>query len=75
LVPLGVSPWLLGYASARYGIVATAAGAAMIVLALRVRVEVRGHAASKQLFAFSILYLFLLFATLLADHLSGGLAA
>jgi heme o synthase len=75
LAPLGVSPWLLGYASALYGIVATAVGAAMIVLALRVRAEERGHAASKQLFAFSILYLFLLFATLLADHLSRGLAA
>jgi len=46
----------------------------MIALALRVRAERRGHAASKQLFAFSILYLFLLFAMLLVDRLAGGLA-
>ena len=32
-----------------------------------VRGEARGHAASKQMFAFSILYLFALFATLLAE--------
>jgi len=73
LTPLGVAPWLLGYAGAAYGIVALAAGAAMIALALRVYAERRGFAASKQLFAFSILYLFVLFATLLADRMSGGL--
>jgi heme o synthase len=73
LAPLGVAPWPLGYAGALYGIVALATGAAMIALALRVRGEQRGHAASKQLFAFSILYLFLLFAMLLVDRLSAGL--
>jgi len=70
LAPLGVAPWLLGYAGALYGIVAVAVGAAMIVLALRVRGEERGHAASRQMFAFSILYLFLLFAGLLVDRIS-----
>jgi heme O synthase-like polyprenyltransferase len=33
----------------------------------------QAHAASKQMFAFSILYLFLLFAMLLADRLAGPL--
>jgi heme O synthase-like polyprenyltransferase len=47
----------------------------MIALALRVRAERQGHVASKQMFGFSILYLFLLFAMLLADRLWGGLAA
>jgi heme O synthase-like polyprenyltransferase len=47
----------------------------MIALALRVRSERQGHAASKQMFGFSILYLFLLFAMLLADRLWGELAA
>ena len=42
-------------------------------LRCRVRAEQRGHMASKQLFAFSILYLFLLFAMLLVDRMSGGL--
>jgi protoheme IX farnesyltransferase len=73
LAPLGVSPWLLGYAGPLYGVVALATGAIMIALALRVRAEQHGHAASKQMFAFSILYLFLLFAMLLADWISGGL--
>src|SRR3984885_4285019 len=75
LAPLGVAPWFLGYAGPLYGIVALATGAAMIALALRVRAERQGHAASKQMFGFSILYLFVLFAVLLADRLWGVLAA
>jgi protoheme IX farnesyltransferase len=74
LAPLGVAPWLLGYAGLSYGVVALATGAIMIALALRVRVEEdRAHTASKQLFGFSILYLFLLFAMLLVDHASARL--
>jgi heme o synthase len=73
LAPLGAAPWFLGYAGAVYGIVAVAAGAAMVALAFRVRVEQNGHAASKQMFAFSILYLFLLFAMLLVDRVSAEL--
>src|ERR1700734_2450823 len=57
LAPLGVTPWLLGYAGPTYGIAATAVGAIMIALALRVRAERAGYVASKQMFAFSILYL------------------
>ena len=68
LAPLGTAPWLLGYAGTLYGVVALAGGAAMIALALRLRGEARGHAASKQMFGFSILYLFLLFAMLLVDR-------
>jgi len=76
LAPLGVAPWLLGYAGLSYGVVALATGAVMIALALRVRAEEEGtHTASKQLFGFSILYLFLLFAMLLVDHLAAGLLA
>src|SRR5499427_4199327 len=75
LTPIGVAPWLLGYAGALYGIVAVLAGGAMVALALRVRAEARGYAASKQMFGFSILYLFLLFAMLLADRMAGGLFA
>jgi heme o synthase len=72
LAPLGVAPWLLGYAGPLYGIAASVAGGGMIALALRVRAERSGNAASKQMFGFSILYLFLLFAVLLADRLSGS---
>jgi len=75
LAPLGAAPWLLGYAGLDYGVVALVTGAIMIALALRVRAESEDHKASKQLFAFSILYLFLLFAMLLVDRMSGGLSS
>ena len=73
LAPLGVVPWLLGYAGPVYGVPAAAMGALIIALGLRVRKERDRYNASKQLFAFSILYLFLLFAMLLVDRMSGGL--
>jgi len=73
LAPLGAAPWILGYAGLAYGVVALVTGSAMIALALRVHVERHGHVASKQLFGFSILYLFLLFAMLLVDRMSAGL--
>jgi protoheme IX farnesyltransferase len=72
LAPLGAAPWFLGYTGPLYGIVAVAAGAVMVVLAMRIRRE-RGHTASKQMFGFSIFYLFLLFAMLLADRLAATL--
>jgi len=77
LAPLGAAPWFLGYAGPLYGIVAVATGAVIVALALRVRSEQNGqdadkHAASKRLFGFSILYLFLLFAVLLVDRLTAG---
>ncbi len=75
LVPLGVAPWLLGHAGATFGIAASALGAMMIALAWRVRNERGRYNASKRLFAFSILYLFVLFAMLLVDRMSGGLFA
>jgi protoheme IX farnesyltransferase len=70
LVPAGTAPWLLGYAGLGYGVVALTTGAIMLALAVQVRREQREGAAGadKQLFAFSILYLFLLFAALLAEQ-------
>jgi protoheme IX farnesyltransferase len=68
LAPLGAAPWLLGYAGTLYGAVALAAGAAMIAIAVRVYIERESHAAAKQMFGFSILYLFALFAMLLVDR-------
>ena len=70
LAPLGAAPWFLGYAGAVYGIVAVVAGAAIVVLAFRLHAERKGYAASKRMFAFSILYLFLLFAMLLVDRVA-----
>jgi protoheme IX farnesyltransferase len=70
LVPIGATPWLFGYAHALYGVTALVAGALMVTLAWRVckqRKGERNHRAAHHLFAFSILYLFILFAVLLID--------
>jgi protoheme IX farnesyltransferase len=70
LAPIGVAPWLLGYAGAAYGVTATVTGALMVLFAWRLRRGgdgARARGASKQLFAFSILYLFILFAVLLVE--------
>ncbi|MEX0752965.1 MAG: protoheme IX farnesyltransferase, partial [Xanthobacteraceae bacterium] len=74
LAPLGVAPWLLGFAGPVYGAVAVAIGTIMIALSLRVAADrTPGEQAGKHLFAFSILYLFLLFAFLLVDRAWTGL--
>ena len=74
LVPLGVAPWLAGYAGLVYGVAAIVSGALMLVLAWQVFCERRPvERASRHLFAFSILYLFLLFAVLLVEQGWGGL--
>ena len=61
---------LLGYRDALYGATALAAGVVMIALALRLRSERDGKRADRaalRLFAFSILYLFIVFAALLIE--------
>ena len=71
LVPVGAAPWLLGYAGVIYGVTAIFAGALMVALAWRVCGEREGERAARaaqRLFAFSIAYLFVLFAVLLMEH-------
>ncbi|HKS84413.1 MAG TPA: heme o synthase [Pseudolabrys sp.] len=76
LVPLGVSPWFFGYTGPVYGTAAVVTGAVMLVLAWQVLRERRpADRASRNLFAFSVLYLFLLFAVLLVERGWGGLIA
>ena len=76
LVPLGVTPWAFGYAGALYGVTAIVTGAIMVMLGWQVLREIRpAERASRNLFAFSILYLFLLFAVLLIERGWGGLIA
>jgi protoheme IX farnesyltransferase len=76
LVPLGVAPWLFGYTGPLYGATAVGAGAIMIALGWQVlRERPPTESASRKLFAFSILYLFLLFAVLLVERGWGGLIA
>lgn len=68
LVPTSLLPWALGYAGALYGVVALASGTIFLVLALQLRRSPENdRQAAQRLFLFSISYLFLLFAALLAD--------
>ncbi|MGH6819062.1 MAG: heme o synthase [Methylovirgula sp.] len=72
LALLGVMPFVLGFASVVYGCLSAALGAAFVALAVRVYRVRSGGGANKcamQLFGFSILYLFLLFAELLSERM------
>jgi heme o synthase len=68
LLPVSILPWALGFTGGLYGAVVAVCGAILVALAARVRKSrgINQHAAHR-LFAFSILYLFLLFAALLAS--------
>ena len=72
LAPVGASPWLLGYAGLAYGVVAIAGGAAMVALSWQLW-RAPADRTARRLFGFSILYLFILFAALLAERGLGGL--
>jgi protoheme IX farnesyltransferase len=70
LVAVAAAPWPLGYFDAVYGVASLVLGAVMLVLAVRVYRHRDGREAlraPRKLFAFSILYLFALFATLLLE--------
>jgi protoheme IX farnesyltransferase len=67
LWPVALAPTLLGAASWLYGAPALALSAAFTVCALRVMRD-PGTRAAKQMFGFSLLYLFLLFALLVVDR-------
>ncbi len=71
LAPVGVLPWIMGFASIAYGVIALAGGAGMIWCAWRVLRDTdaaSAHKASMSLFGFSILYLFALFLTIVAEN-------
>ena len=77
LAPIGVIPYLMGFASLVYGAAAIIFGAALVGLSLSL-FRKRGvdaiNRAAKRLFAFSIAYLFFLFLALVIEralHLTG----
>ncbi|HEY1152240.1 MAG TPA: heme o synthase [Pseudolabrys sp.] len=73
LAPLGVSPWFLGFAGPVYAAVSIATGAIMLLIAWQIwRERAPAYTACRNMFAFSILYLFLLFAVLLVERGFGG---
>ncbi|MXO57445.1 heme o synthase [Pontixanthobacter gangjinensis] len=74
LVPLAATPWFIGGTTALFGIIALVLSLAFLALALPVsfRRSENGDAMKpeKRLFAFSIIYLFALFAALVADRVA-----
>jgi protoheme IX farnesyltransferase len=71
LAPIGLLPYLMGFASIFYGIASVVCGVALVWLALRLYRESRVEAvnrAAKRLFVFSILYLFTLFLVLVVER-------
>lgn len=77
LIAVAAAPWALGYFDAVYGVTSLVLGAGMLVLAINVyfrRDRSQSLRATRKLFAFSIFYLFALFATLLAEVVYRALA-
>jgi protoheme IX farnesyltransferase len=73
LLPLSLAPWWIGGTGWLYGAVAAVLGLAFVALSARVglrqkQAEGDTMKPEKQLFAYSIIYLFALFAALVADH-------
>jgi protoheme IX farnesyltransferase len=67
LVPISLLPWMLGFSGPLYGAMAVICGAIFVALAWRLhRGTATDRVAANRLFAFSIFYLFALFAALLA---------
>jgi protoheme IX farnesyltransferase len=71
LWPVTAAPWLLGIASALYGALAVSLSVAFTATALQVWSD-EGDRDAPRMFAFSLLYLFLIFSLLLVDHVGGG---
>jgi len=70
LAPLGMTPSVIGLASWAYGAAAGVLGAVFLGLAVAVWRDT-GETAARRTFAFSLLYLSLLFAALIADRALG----
>jgi heme o synthase len=71
LAPLGIAPWLIGFASLAYGVISLALGSLMLLCAARVyynRIGTKADRCAMQLFGFSILYLFLIFAAIAGER-------
>jgi len=72
LVPVSVLPWALGLAGWLYGTIALALGGLFVAQAWGVSrntaTATKDMVPEKKLFRFSLLYLFLIFAAVVADH-------
>jgi len=77
LVAVAFAPWPLGYFDAVYGVTSLVLGGVMLALAINVYRRREGSEAlraTRKLFAFSIIYLFGLFATLLLEVVAHAVA-
>ncbi|MCC8935574.1 protoheme IX farnesyltransferase [Bradyrhizobium sp. Arg68] len=75
LVLASALPWALGFAGPIYGVIVAHCSVVFFLLAVQLnRSTGADRRAAHRLFAFSIAYLFLLFAALLVDHNSGSFA-
>ncbi|SFK97156.1 heme o synthase [Falsiroseomonas stagni] len=80
LAPLGLSPWMVGFSSPAYAVVAAVLGGMFLVHAVRTVREPQDEtgrslvndAAARRTFSFSLLYLFLLLGALAVDKLVFG---
>jgi protoheme IX farnesyltransferase len=69
LLPISLLPWALGFAGSIYGVTALVCGALFVGLAFHLRgVSEADRRSPHRLFAFSVLYLFLLFGTLAVSN-------
>jgi protoheme IX farnesyltransferase len=71
LWPVSLAPWLLGLAGPIYAVSVAALSLAFTGAAVRVWHDESDRSA-RQMFAFSLLYLFLIFSFLLVGHIGGG---
>jgi heme o synthase len=71
LWPATLAPWLLGIAGGLYGTFAVVLSAVFTGLAIQVSRDESDHSA-RRMFAFSLLYLFLIFSALLIDPAGGA---
>lgn len=67
LAPLAVVPSFIGMASVGYGVIAALAGLLFVAMSLQL-FKTGDHKHAMRLFAYSIMYLFLLFLGLVIDH-------
>ena len=74
LFPIALAPWALGIAGNLYGAAAVVLGGFFILAAVSVFRD-RTDRSAKRMFAFSILYLFLLFALIITDRAPGLLGS
>ena len=73
LLPVSLGPWLVGTASGAWALFAAAMGLVFLALAIDV-MRGAGDRPARRMFAFSVLYLFLLFGGLMADSVIAGAA-